>query len=143
MTKFNKTMEDIFDLPPAIIEGDSIQEYIPAQSDLDLSPLLEHDLKNDYEETRNNLNSLLAKGNEAIDSMLAIARETERARDFEVAGNMIKNMVDATKELIELQKSMRQITGKKDTGTTNIKNAVFVGSTTELLKAMKEIKNNE
>jgi hypothetical protein len=86
---------------------------------------------------------LIAKGTEAIDDMLAIARQSEKARDFEVAGNMIKTVVDASKELLEVQKKMRDITGKKETVTQNIKNAVFVGSTTELLKAMKDIKKNE
>jgi hypothetical protein len=52
-------------------------------------------------------------------------------------------MVDANKELLDIQKKMRDITGKKENVTQNIKNAVFVGSTTELLKAMKDIKKNE
>jgi hypothetical protein len=75
--------------------------------------------------------------------MLSIARESEKARDFEVAGNLIKTVVEASKELLEVQKKMRDMTGKKDSGTTNIKNAVFVGSTTELLKAMQEIRSND
>ena len=141
-TQFNKKMEKLFDVSPSVIYEDSeIQEYIPADSDSELSALLDHDLRQDYEKTRDKLDSLIEKGTDAIDSMLSIARESEKARDFEVAGNMIKTIVDASKELLDVQKKMREMTGKKESGTTNIKNAVFVGSTTELLKAMKDIKN--
>ena len=142
-TQFNKKMEKLFDVSPTVIyEESELQEYIPADSaDSELSALLDHDLKQDYEKTRNNLDALIEKGTDAIDSMLSIARESEKARDFEVAGNMIKTIVDASKELLDVQKKMREMNGKKESGTTNIKNAVFVGSTADLLKAMKEIKN--
>jgi hypothetical protein len=146
MSKFNKKMDEIFNLPPSIIENvdNDIVEFSPnPQSSHELSTLLDIDLKTDYEKTRDNIDSLIAKGTEAIDDMLAIARQSEKARDFEVAGNMIKTVVDASKELLEIQKKMRDITGKKENVTQNIKNAVFVGSTTELLKAMKDIKKNE
>ena len=145
MSQFNKNMEKVFDVSPSVIEDNSeIIEYNidPEASDKELSILLDHDLKIDYEKTRDNLDSLIAKGTNAIDDMLSIARQSEKARDFEVAGNMIKTMVDASKDLLDIQKTMRDITGKKDTGTTNIKNAVFVGSTAELLRAMKDIKND-
>lgn len=144
MSQFDKNMEKLFDVSPSVIEDNSeIIEYNidPEASDKELSILLDHDLKIDYEKTRDNLDSLIAKGTNAIDDMLSIARQSEKARDFEVAGNMIKTMVDASKDLLDIQKTMRDITGKKDTGTTNIKNAVFVGSTAELLRAMKDIKN--
>lgn len=136
-------MEQIFDVTPIINDISELQEYIPAESGSDLSTLLDHDLKNDYESTRDGISRLIEKGTEAIDDMLAIARQTEKARDFEVAGNMIKGMVDASKELLDIQKTMRDITGKKDSGTTNIKNAVFVGSTTELLRSLKESRESD
>jgi hypothetical protein len=145
MSKFDKTMEGIFNVLPSEFEEEteSVQFLPTEQSTHDLSTLLDHDLKTDYERTRDSIDTLIAKGTEAIDDMLAIARQSEKARDFEVAGNMIKTVVDASKELLEIQKKMRDITGKKETVTQNIKNAVFVGSTTELLKAMKDIKKNE
>jgi hypothetical protein len=145
MSKFNKTMEGIFNVPSVVTEENDLTEFYSddTQSTHELSTLLDHDLKSDYERTRDSIDSLIAKGTEAIDDMLAIARQSEKARDFEVAGNMIKTMVDANKELLDIQKKMRDITGKKENVTQNIKNAVFVGSTTELLKAMKDIKKNE
>jgi hypothetical protein len=138
-------MEGIFNVPSVVTEENDLTEFYSddTQSTHELSTLLDHDLKSDYERTRDSIDSLIAKGTEAIDDMLAIARQSEKARDFEVAGNMIKTMVDANKELLDIQKKMRDITGKKENVTQNIKNAVFVGSTTELLKAMKDIKKNE
>lgn len=144
MSKFDRTMEGLFNVIPSEFEQETeFAEFLPAESTHDLSTLLDHDLKTDYERTRENIDILISKGTEAIDDMLAIARQSEKARDFEVAGNMIKTVVDASKELLEIQKKMRDITGKKENVTQNIKNAVFVGSTTELLKAMKDIKKNE
>lgn len=148
MSKFDKRMEKIFDVTPtesyieeSIIESTELQEYIPKSSEL--STLLSHDLEQDYEKVRDNIDNLVQKGMEAIDDMLSIARESEKARDFEVASNMITQMVENSKNLLEIQKKMRDMTGQKDSGTTNIKNAVFVGSSAELLKVMKELKAND
>lgn len=137
-------MDDLFKLPPSVIEEDNgeIVEYIPGESTHELSTLLDHDLKTDYENTRSNIDSLIQKGTEAIDDMLAIARQSEKARDFEVAGNMIKTVVDASKELLEIQKKMRDITGTKSQVTQNIKQAVFVGSNSDFIKSIKEKQNN-
>lgn len=140
MSKFERTMEGIFNVPPSIINDDETEfaEFSPLETSThDLSTLLDHDLKTDYEKTRDNIDSLILKGTEAIDDMLAIARQSEKARDFEVAGNMIKTVVDASKELLEIQKKMRDITGKKENITQNIKNAVFVGSTKDLIRSIK------
>jgi hypothetical protein len=140
MSKFNKTMENLFNVPPSVIEDETeFAEFLPAEtSSHELSTLLDVDLKIDYERTRDSIDSLIAKGTEAIDDMLAIARQSEKARDFEVAGAMIKTMVDANKELLDIQKKMRDITGKKENLTQNIKNAVFVGSGKDFIKSIKE-----
>jgi hypothetical protein len=138
MSKFNRTMEDLFNVPSSVTEEETeFAEFLPVESTHDLSTLLDHDLKTDYERTRESIDILISKGTEAIDDMLAIARQSEKARDFEVAGNMIKTVVDASKELLEVQKKMRDITGKKETVTQNIKNAVFVGSTKDLIRSIK------
>mgnify|MGYP003337285794 FL=1 len=148
MSKFNKRMDDLFNLPPSVIEDnsdDDLVEYHPndIHSNHDLVTVLDHDLKTDYEKTRDNIDSLISKGAEAIDDMLAIARQSEKARDFEVAGNMIKTVVDASKELLEIQKKMRDITGAKSQVTQNIKNAVFVGSNSDFIKSIKEKQKTE
>ena len=142
MSKFNKTLENIFNVPPSVSEQDDSEygEYLPVErsENNELATLLDHDLKTDYENTRSNIDCLIQKGTEAIDDMLAIARQSEKARDFEVAGNMIKTVVDASKELLEIQKKMRDITGAKSQVTQNIKQAVFVGSNSDFIKSIKE-----
>lgn len=145
MSKFNKNLENIFNVSPAIDENETeLAEFTPNEpSSHELSTLLDYDLKTDYERTRDSIDSLISKGTEALDDMLAIARQSEKARDFEVASNMIKTLVDSSKELLDIQKKMRDITGKKENITQNIKNAVFVGSTTDLLRSMKDKKTED
>ena len=148
MSKFNKRMENIFDVAPS---DDS--EYLPDELDqeLELQPyeenqqselgvLLDKDLKTDYEEARDNITNLIGKGTAALDDMLEIARQSEKARDFEVATAMIKTLVESSKDLLDVQKKMREITGQKSQVTQNIKQAVFVGSTNDLIKARKALK---
>lgn len=146
MSQFEKRMNAVFDIQQKEEIADLVeyQEFIPKKnSEDDLKTLLSHDLNQDYETARDNINSVLQKGMEAVDDMLSIARQTEKARDFEVAGNLMKQLVENSKELLAIQKEMRNMTGQKESGTTNIKNAVFVGSTAELLKSMKELKMQE
>lgn len=150
MTQFNNRLDKIFDVTPTEIvtsynDDGIIPEYLPkVQDNKELTALLSHDLKNDYETVRESINNLISLGTEAVTDMLAIARESERGRDYEITSNMIKQMVENSKDLLDIQKQMKSIHVTRDSsGTTNIKNAVFVGSTTELLKAMKELKLNE
>lgn len=146
MSQFEKRMNAVFDIQQKEEATDLVeyQEFIPKEnSEDDLKTLLSHDLNQDYETARDNINLVIQKGMEAVDDMLSIARQTEKARDFEVASNIMKQLVENSKELLNIQKEMRNMTGQKESGTTNIKNAVFVGSTTELLKSMKELKMKE
>lgn len=92
----------------------------------------------DSEYTRGILYSLVEKGNEAIDSMLEIAQNTEKARDFEVAGQLIKNVSEVTDKLIDLQQKMKKIKEEDSKGPKNVTNALFVGSTAELQKLLKQ-----
>ncbi len=143
MSKFDKNFDKLFNIAPVELEYDEenteLQTYSGDSTDIALSTILDEDLKTDYEKTRDSIDSLISKGTEAIDDMLSIARESEKARDFEVVGNMIKTVVDASKELLAIQKQMRDITGKTETSrTTNIKQAVFVGTTADLLRSENE-----
>lgn len=95
----------------------------------------------DFEYVRQNLYGLIEKGSDAIDKALEVATESQHPRAFEVAGNLIKNIADLTDKLVVLNKvkhSMEENTEKKV--SVNVDKAVFVGSTAELLK---NIKNNE
>ena len=98
-----------------------------------------NDVKKDYEYTRANLYSLIEKGQEAIDGIMEIAGEGGSARAYEVAGQLIKSVGDVTDKLIDLQKKIKEVeddSPKSTNNTTN--NAIFVGSTSELSKILKQ-----
>ena len=97
------------------------------------------DIKKDYEYTRGNLYSLIEKGQEAINGILELAQESEMPRAYEVAGQLIKNVADATDKLMDLQKKLKEVEEEKQVrGPTNVTNALFVGSTAELSKLLKQ-----
>lgn len=99
------------------------------------------DVKKDYEYTRGNLYSIIEKGQEAINGILELAQESEMPRAYEVAGQLIKNVADATDKLMDLQKKLKDIEEEKvGKSPTTVNNALFVGSTAELAKLLK---NNE
>ena len=97
-----------------------------------------NDIEKDYEYTRGNLYSIIEKGQEAINGILELAQESEMPRAYEVAGQLIKSVSDATDKLMDLQKKLKDVeeeTTQKGPNTVN--NALFVGSTAELAKLLK------
>jgi hypothetical protein len=107
---------------------------------IEVSPIKIDDVDKDYEYTRANLYSLIEKGQEAINGILEIANEGGQARAYEVAGQLIKSVGDVTDKLIDLQKKLKEIDDDKNIKTTNntMNNAIFVGSTSELSKILKQ-----
>tara|TARA_B100000700_G_scaffold331209_1_gene462303 strand:- start:1253 stop:1651 length:399 start_codon:yes stop_codon:yes gene_type:complete len=100
--------------------------------------LTKNDVEKDYDYTRGNLYSIIEKGQEAIDGILELAQETEQPRAYEVAGQLIKSVSDATDKLMDLQKKLKDVEEEK-TKTTNVtNNALFVGSTADLAKLIKQ-----
>ena len=97
------------------------------------------DIQKDYEYTRANLYSLIEKGQEAINGIMELAGEGGSPRAYEVAGQLIKSVADTTDKLIDLQKKLKDV-GEENKKTTNnvTNNAVFVGSTSELSKLLKQ-----
>ena len=107
---------------------------------------LTDDVSKDYDYTRGNLYSLIEKGQEAINGIMEVAGETASPRAYEVAGQLIKSVADSTDKLMDLQKKMKDIdedSTKTQNNVTN--NALFVGSTSELSKLLKQgiLNNNE
>ena len=97
------------------------------------------DLTKDYEYSRAQLYSLVEKGQEAVDGALDVAQQSDSARAYEVAGQLIKHVADTADKLIDLQKKMKDIDEVKDSKTTNVtNNSLFVGSTSELQKMLKQ-----
>ena len=106
---------------------------------------LTDDVSKDYDYTRGNLYSLIEKGQEAINGIMELAGESASPRAYEVAGQLIKSVADSTDKLMDLQKKMKDLDEDKPKGPSNVtNNALFVGSTSELSKMIKEgILNNK
>ena len=97
------------------------------------------DITKDYEYSRAQLYSLVEKGQEAVDGALDVAQQSDSARAYEVAGQLIKHVADTADKLIDLQKKMKDIDEVKDSKTTNVtNNSLFVGSTSDLQKMLKD-----
>ena len=129
-------MDEIFGIEPKPIETKQPEtQIVPAKSSLPIN--VEDDLTDDYQQSRENLQGIIDQGKEAMEDILRIARESEHPRAFEVYGTLLKNMVDANKELLNIQKQMRDMNGKKEVNNTTIDKAIFVGSTNELSKLLK------
>ena len=103
------------------------------------------DVGKDYDYTRGNLYSLIEKGQEAINGIMEVAGETASPRAYEVAGQLIKSVADTTDKLMDLQKKVKEVDEDNNKTTNNVtNNALFVGSTSELSKMLKQgILNNK
>jgi len=122
-------INNTFDVDGEIISTTKSEMIKPEQKD---------EVNKDYEYTRGNLYSLIEKGQEAVDGILELAQESESPRAYEVAGQLIKSVSDATDKLIDLQKKMKDL-GEDKSGPTHVtNNALFVGSTAELQKMLKQ-----
>ena len=130
-------MEKIFDVTPMetskpLVNKQSVE--MPGDE-----PDLKTDLIDAYQQTKENLQELIDSGKDAMEELRQIATAGQHPRAFEVYATLMKNVVDANKELLAVQKQMRTMDGqKKDSGDTNIgQAAIFVGTTAELNKLLK------
>jgi hypothetical protein len=97
----------------------------------------EADIDNDYKYQRENFYNLIERGQDAIDGILDLARESEHPRSYEVAGNLIKQVAEVTEKLGDLQGKMKKLKEVPNSAPQNVTNALFVGSTAELQKMLK------
>ena len=101
------------------------------------------DVQQDYETSRAQLHMLVMKGQEAVDGILDVARASDHPRAYEVAATTIKAVGDVTDKLIDLQSKMKELDKEDKKGPTNVTNAMFVGSTSDLQKMLKNINKTE
>ena len=95
----------------------------------------------DYEYSRGQLYNLVEKGQEAVNGILDVCQDSQHPRAYEVAGQLIKHVADTTDKLIDLQKKMKELDDDGSSkGPTNVTNAMFVGSTSDLQKMLKQQK---
>jgi len=135
MSKIDDNLSEILNIEPVTKTN---QEVVPVIESA-------NDAQTDYDLTRQTIRSLMRKGEEALDELLFVAKQSESPRAYEVVAGMIKNISEVTKELIDLQKKMKDLneeTSKSSSGV-NVQNAVFVGSTAELQKLLRQSKEQD
>lgn len=135
MKKLNDNLSEIFDVEP--MEQPEVLPAVKPTTEL----VANDEVEADAALARKNIKGLLDKGGAAIDNLLLVAQESEHPRAYEVAANFIKTLGDLNKDLLEIQKqkqSLRPI--EVNNQSINVEKAVFVGSTAELLKQIRENK---
>ena len=139
MTKEYNKLDKTFNITPEVVEEETtvVEREKPDR-------LTKDEIEKDYEYTRGNLYSIIEKGQEAINGILELAQESEMPRAYEVAGQLIKSVSDATDKLMDLQKKLKDVEEEtKQKGPNTVNNALFVGSTAELQKILKSgLKDN-
>ncbi len=162
MSKIDKGLGKVFDLPPGF-DGTPVSEpstITPCPTDIiekanelpsavdDAANVMsgydptEVKINSDYDTTRENLLTILAKGQEALNHALEIAKQSEHPRAFEVVGNLMKQQADINQQLLDLHQQKQKLEGKKEERAPGVQNnSIYVGSTTELNKLIKDMKN--
>jgi len=128
MKKLNEKLSEALEIEPISITTEIVE--------------VKDTVEDDAEFARQNLRDLIEKGNDAADHIISVAKQSDHPRAFEVVAGMLKNLADMNKDLLEVQKRKQDLQPKttNNTQNLNIDKAVFVGSTAELLKQLKENK---
>ena len=127
-------LDKTFNITPEVVPEEKTEVIKKEKPDR----LTKDDIEKDYEYTRGNLYSIIEKGQEAINGILELAQDSEMPRAYEVAGQLIKSVSDATDKLMDLQKKLKDVEEEtKIKGPSTVNNALFVGSTAELQKLLK------
>ena len=132
MTKKYDGLDEAFNVETEIVSAEKNSIEVAKRLKVE-----KDDINKDYDYTRGNLYSIIEKGQEAINGILELAQESEMPRAYEVAGQLIKNVADATDKLMDLQKKLKDVNEESKKGPTNVTNALFVGSTSDLSKFLK------
>ena len=138
MSKIDDKLNEVLGI--AEVDKTYENEVIPKKINTEITVPDDKDPEIDFETGRKNLYNLIDKGNEAIDGILNLAKEGEHPRAYEVAGQLIKTVSEVSQNLLDLQEKLKKIKDVPNTGPKNVTNALFVGSTTELQKMLKEKK---
>ena len=135
-----KTPDQIIDQALGILDSDPVNKAI-VENDVHVPKTVvksdEDDIDNDYKYQRENFYNLVERGQDAIEGILELAKESEHPRTYEVAGNLIKQVAEVTEKLGDLQEKMRKLKEVPNSAPKNVTNALFVGSTAELQKMLK------
>ena len=127
-------IDKVNELPSAVDDAANVMSgYDPA----------EVKIESDYDTTRANLLNILAKGQDALNHALEIAKQSEHPRAFEVVGNLMKQQADINQQLLDLHQQKQKLEGKKEGKAPGVQNnSIYVGSTKELNKFLHDMKND-
>ena len=140
MTKKFDKLNDEFNVDADIVPASNADIV----KKIDAADRVSDDIRKDYDYTRGNLYSIIEKGQEALNGILELAQESEMPRAYEVAGQLIKNVADATDKLMLLQQKLKDVEEEKQQkGPSTVNNALFVGSTADLAKMLKDMNKEE
>ena len=137
MSSIDDKLNEVLNITPEVIESSEISTI---EETKEIVVPIDKDAEVDFDTGRENLYKMLDKGNDAIDGILALAKEGEHPRAYEVAGQLIKTVADMSKDLMAMQEKLKKLKEVPNQGPTSVTNALFVGSTTELTKLLKEKK---
>ena len=145
MSNIDDKLNEALNIAAAMSDAENDQiisttQTFQTEENTELAIPQDKDVEIDFDTGRENLYKMLKKGNDAIDGILALAKEGEHPRAYEVAGQLIKTVADVSKDLLELQEKLKKIKDVPNTGPKSVTNALFVGSTTELQKLLKDKK---
>ena len=124
-------MDEIFNIETIVPETKVTKDVIVVDDNADVDT--------DYKYARENLYNIIERGSDALNDLVEIAGQSQSPRAYEIVGQMIKTLTDANKDLLEVQKKVKDLK-KEEGGPKNVTNALFVGNTTELQRMLKDIK---
>lgn len=138
-TNLEKNMEAIFDLPT---DTKSMAEAIEESrvTVMNETPSTDNDIDDDYKYARENLKEIIDSAQQSIADLASIASTSESPRAYEVQSTMMKTIVDANKDLLDIHKSVKKLKEDTDSAPKNVTNALFVGSTSDLMNLIKDNK---
>lgn len=133
--KLDDKLSEVFDTPT--VTKTEVEIIDAATGELIQKP--SDKIENDFDKARGNLHELLSQGQEALMHALEVAKQSEHPRAFEVVGNLVKQLADINQQLLDLHQQKSKLDGPKDSSKSVTNNAIFVGSTAELNKLIKNM----
>ena len=143
MSNIDDKLNEVLNIAEEVLEKKEEKNPLEIANEKPTVVVPQADVDTDFDTGRGELYKLLEKGNQAIDGILALAKEGEHPRAYEVAGQLIKTQSEVAQNLLDLRDKLKKIKDVKELGPKNVTNALFVGSTTELQKMIKKNKDKK
>jgi len=134
MKKTTENLNEIFDIEGQLVTDD-IQTH--PKPTIKKDDNRDRDIQTDYEYARTNLYDVIETGSDALNQLVELAKASEHPRAFEVVSQLTKTLVEANKDLLDIQKKVKELRKEENNDPQNVTNALFVGSTADLQKLIK------